>query len=161
MFVDPTGLESADAAYSQQNSLNNQSRGSELSKADLQTRSLSHRWPIEGGRVTSAYGKRDDARPTTHNAIDLAGKTPGERGKPILASERGVVSAIGETDFGSSIIKIIHPDSSSSLYLHTDDTFSTFRGVKVTDSIKHNNITNQQSSVIFSGYRMIISGNNI
>ena len=94
-FIDPTGLESADAAYGW------------FARKEKYMNEFSY--PVESGVITSAHGKRvavkdsDSDRPSTvdHKGIDIANK----KHTPIFPAQEGTVKDITyDEGYGHSVI---------------------------------------------------------
>ncbi|MCI6478906.1 MAG: peptidoglycan DD-metalloendopeptidase family protein, partial [Spirochaetia bacterium] len=87
---------------------------------DIDVPNVEYQWPTTEGRITSAFGSREDAVPNPHPGIDIAPMTPGQKGQDILSAENGTVIIVGMSAGGSSEIHIEHTNGEVSIYKHHD-----------------------------------------
>lgn len=73
--------------------------------------------PVEGGRISSGYGKRIDpfhGREKNHHGLDIAAP----EGSPIRAVQAGVVTYAGERGGYGNVVILRHVDGTETRYAH-------------------------------------------
>jgi len=114
-YNDPTGMESADAAYSWHKAID--------SAPDFS-------WPVEKGRITSAPGSRAEIKykdkngkthktKPIHGGIDIAPETPGGNDAFNYIGS-GKISNIGYDSVRGNFDTVDHGDGCTSSYFHED-----------------------------------------
>ena len=71
------------------------------------------RWPVEGGTVTSRFGKRGKR---LHDGIDIGA----DRGTPVVAAEAGTVLFAGEHGSYGNLVVLKHDDGLVTVYAHNE-----------------------------------------
>lgn len=131
MFIDPNGMESADAADSWYKAID--------SAPDFS-------WPVENGRVTSAPGSREQieyksksGKPKftkpTHSGIDIAPETPGGN-ETFNYIGSGEISDTGYDSVRGNFDSVDHGDGWTSSYFHEDMSSLYGKGDSVDSSNK-------------------------
>jgi murein DD-endopeptidase MepM/ murein hydrolase activator NlpD len=91
-------------------------------------------WPIEKGRITSAYGRREHpktGKKDFHSGIDLAAKP----GTPVKATADGIVTFAGWGGANGNLVVLEHGFGYSTFYAHNKKVI-----VKVGDEVRRGDI---------------------
>ena len=118
--VDEAEVESKSAAETTPPAESQETGEEDVPEESIEKSRVEYQWPTTEGRITSAFGSREDAVPNPHPGIDIAPMTPGQKGQDILSAENGTVIFVGMSAGGSSEIHIEHTNGEVSIYKHHD-----------------------------------------
>jgi len=101
-----------------------------LAKHRLEAEIMPSGWPIDGGWVSSHYGKRSDplnGKRSVHHGVDIAAK----RYTPIHTVAAGIVSYSGRRTGYGRVVEITHGNGYTTIYAHNQNN-----KVKVGERVK-------------------------